>query len=314
MSHGRGGTVASRSIDRTDNTEGAQMFENVIVGVDGRQGGRDAVALASLLLARDGKLTMTHVHSGTLRPSTAIIPGLGADEETSVEQLLEHERALAGVDAELASVVAYRPGRGLHEQAERQDADLIVVGSSSRAFLGRAFMGDDARTALNGAPCAVATASHGLASKTPVLATIGVGYDGSPESKTALETARGIAAEAHARLRALSVATLPALAYGSLAAGIGDVMGALLTDAAQRVQALEGVDGRAVAGIAEEELALFSADLDLLVVGSRGYGPVRRLVLGSTSAALQRHARCSLLVLSRNASRSTHEEPGAATG
>jgi nucleotide-binding universal stress UspA family protein len=39
-----------------------------------------------------------------------------------------------------------------------------------------------------------------------------------------------------------------------------------------------------------------------LLVGSRGYGPVKRLMLGSTSDYLQRHARCSLLVLPRVAS------------
>jgi hypothetical protein len=44
--------------------------------------------------------------------------------------------------------------------------------------------------------------------------------------------------------------------------------------------------------------------LDILVVGSRGYGPVRRLVLGSTADYLERHARCSLLVLPRAAIRS----------
>ena len=62
---------------------------------------------------------------------------------------------------------------------------------------------------------------------------------------------------------------------------------------------LAGVDGRAVYGIAGEELAAFGDELDLLVVGSRGYGPLRRLVSGSTSNYLERHARCSLLVLPR---------------
>ena len=40
-------------------------------------------------------------------------------------------------------------------------------------------------------------------------------------------------------------------------------------------------------------------ELDILVVGSRSYGAARRLVLGSTSNYLERHARCSLLVLPR---------------
>ena len=62
---------------------------------------------------------------------------------------------------------------------------------------------------------------------------------------------------------------------------------------------LPDLEGRAVYGLATEELAQFGDEVDILVVGSRGYGPVKRLVLGSTSEYLQRHARCSLLVLPR---------------
>ncbi len=61
-------------------------------------------------------------------------------------------------------------------------------------------------------------------------------------------------------------------------------------------------------GVAGEELAAFGGEVDILVVGSRGYGPVRRLVLGSTSNHLERHARCSLLVLPRLAM--TADTPG----
>jgi nucleotide-binding universal stress UspA family protein len=56
-----------------------------------------------------------------------------------------------------------------------------------------------------------------------------------------------------------------------------------------------------VYGLTGEELAAFGDQVDILVVGSRGYGPIRRLVLGSTAAHLERHARCSLLVLPRSA-------------
>jgi nucleotide-binding universal stress UspA family protein len=64
---------------------------------------------------------------------------------------------------------------------------------------------------------------------------------------------------------------------------------------------LPDVEGHAVYGLAGEELAAFGDQVDILVVGSRGYGPVKRLVLGSTSDFLQRHARSSLLVLPRAA-------------
>ena len=58
-----------------------------------------------------------------------------------------------------------------------------------------------------------------------------------------------------------------------------------------------------------------SADLDLLVVGARAYGPVRRLLLGSTSTKLARHAACPLLVAPRalTASPTRRLPPGAAT-
>jgi nucleotide-binding universal stress UspA family protein len=80
---------------------------------------------------------------------------------------------------------------------------------------------------------------------------------------------------------------------------IGDTIDVMISQAEERMHGLSGVEGRAVYGIPGEELAAFSAELDLLVVGSRSYGPVRRLVLGSTSDFLERHARCSLLVLAR---------------
>jgi nucleotide-binding universal stress UspA family protein len=84
-----------------------------------------------------------------------------------------------------------------------------------------------------------------------------------------------------------------------VAPSLGDTIDTMIAEASKRMSAMPDVDGRAVYGLAGEELAAFGEDVDLLVVGSRGYGPVRRLVLGSTSDYLERHARCSLLVLPR---------------
>ena len=62
---------------------------------------------------------------------------------------------------------------------------------------------------------------------------------------------------------------------------------------------LEGVEGRVAVGTPAGELAAFGDELDLLVVGSRGHGPLRRLILGSTSMQLAREARCPLLIVPR---------------
>ena len=61
------------------------------------------------------------------------------------------------------------------------------------------------------------------------------------------------------------------------------------------MEELAGVDGRAVYGLAGEELARFGDELDMLVVGSRGYGPLRRLSAAAppTTWSATRAARCS---------------------
>jgi nucleotide-binding universal stress UspA family protein len=276
------------------------MFKNVLVGVDGRPNGRDAIALASHLVDPDGKLTLAHVHNGDLRPSHAISPGLVREEREASRTLLEQERAAANVTAELVSVVAMSPGRGLHEQAEEQGCDLLVVGSCSHGAFGRAMLGDDTRGALNGAPCAVAIAPLGYAEHPTPIAKIGVAYNASPESAAALTMAHSLAVANGASVHALEVVMIPTVAYtGIIPPALGESIDVMLQEANSRMKELPDVDGHAVYGLAGEELAAFGDQVDLLVVGSRGYGPVKRLVLGSTSDYLERHARCSLLVLPR---------------
>jgi nucleotide-binding universal stress UspA family protein len=271
------------------------MFNNVLVGVDGRAYGRDAIALAARLKDPGGKLTFAFVQGGSL-----------AEDLEDADKLLEGERRAADLDADLISVVAVSPGRGLHKQAEKQNADLLVVGSCSHSAFGRAMLGDDTRAALNGASCAVAIASSGLAERGEPIARIGVAYNGSPESEAALTLARELAARTGASVHALEVVSIPSVAYtGIVAPALGDTIDTMLNEATGRLERLSGVEGRAAFGLIGEELAAFGEELDLLVVGSRGYGPAKRLVLGSTSNYLERHARCPLLVLPRGARAAT---------
>ena len=278
------------------------MFENVIVGVDGRPNGRDAIALASRLLAEQGRLTLVNVHGGAHNRLHAVTPARLTEEQEASRELLERERADAEVQAELVSRVASSPGRGLHDLAEELKADLLVVGSCSRGPIGRVLIGDDTRTSLNGAPCAVAIATRGYAAHPVPIAAIGVGYDGSPQSEIALAKARELAARDRAIVRALEVVAIPNYAFtGFGAPALGDSIETILSEANERMSALQDVEGRAVYGLTGEELAAFGEEVQLLVVGSRGYGPMKRLILGSTSDYLERHARCSLLVLARSA-------------
>jgi nucleotide-binding universal stress UspA family protein len=288
------------------------MFKNVLVGVDGRPTGRDAIALAERLKDPTGKLTLAHVHTSELLPSHAITPGLLAEERRASAELLEEEHATTGVTAEVVSISAGSPGRGLHEHSEEEGADLLVVGSCHRGVLGRAMLGDDTRAALNGAPCAVAVAPAGYAEHAGPIADIGLAYNGSPESLAALAEARDLAAATGARIHALEVVSIPTVAYtGILPPAIGESIDVMLSEATARMTKLSDVKGSAVYGLTTEELARFSRDLDILIVGSRGFGPLKRLVMGSTSDYLERHAHCPLLVLPRPASVRAEGTPSA---
>jgi nucleotide-binding universal stress UspA family protein len=281
------------------------MFENVLVGVDGKQGGRDAIALASLLAAPDERLSLAHVEPGERHPSRAANLSFGAAQREDSRGLLEGERAATATKAEIHTISSESVGGGLHRLAESQGADLLVVGSCARGLLGRVLVGDDTAASMNGAPCAVAIAPSGFAARSPGISAVGVGYDGSSQSEVALQLARTLAAEHQASLSALTVVRLPSSVYTQLGP-IGMVQPApfypnenaeeLIAAAERRLEQLGDLSGHVVSGLPAEELTRFSGEVDLLVLGSRGYGPLRRLMLGGTARQLARGARCALLL------------------
>ena len=286
------------------------MFDKVIVGVDGRQGGQDAIALARRLVAPGASVTFAHVYGVPTAAGRAGALALPLELEAA-EQLVGREAGRSGLVAQPAAIHESSVGRGLHEFVEQRDADLLVIGSCHRGVLGRTLLGDDTSRALDGARCAVSIAPRGYAAGAPAslrLARIGVCCDVSHESAWALEVARALGARHRSTIKALSVISLQSVPYGEpVPEQWPRIASKLLADERHRLGDLDDVDGDVTYGDPGEELAAFSAELDLLIVGSRGYGPVGRLFAGSTSHYLARHARCPLLVLPRSAAHRTPE-------
>ena len=263
-------------------------FDNVLVGVNGTSTGRDAIALADRLCARGGRLTLANI---VLMPTPTYrnfhMTPVGRDRF----EMLERERDASGVTAELTGMFAASVGSGLQQLGLDCEADLLVVGSSSTGPVRRVLVGDDARGTVAGASCPVAVAPHGYAEQTDEIETVGVACNGGPEAEAAFAVAHEFAAARGARLLALTVVT-------PIAGAMTDVP-TLERAARDSLRQLEGVEGRVAVGMAAGELAAFGDELDLLVVGSRGHGPLRRLILGSTSMQLAREARCPLLIVPR---------------
>jgi nucleotide-binding universal stress UspA family protein len=286
-----------------------EMFDNVIIGVDDYDAGRDAVGLATRLASGKRRLTFAYVEVVALKP-----PDSGDASESPVcRRAMERLASLAdeaGVDAEVLCVGARSVASGLHELGVRRRGDLLVIGASRRDEYDRAFVRDDTREVLRHAPCAVAVAPMGFATRPPIMHKIGVAYDGSPESEQALALARRLARERGAELSAVHAVPEPTYTSRretgarlvndpwSVQAEIDEAV----ENARSQMARLDDVERHATSGNATEELARYGASVDLLIIGSHKYGPLEAwMSVQSTAQQLADSAPCPLRVLSSGA-------------
>jgi nucleotide-binding universal stress UspA family protein len=274
---------------------------DILVGVDGSAGARDAVAFARELARVAGAaLRLVNAFPYDDAHSRASNGTYRAALRDDAEALL------AGVpgDAVRHVVADVSPPHAIHRLAEETGAALVVVGSTARGRIGRVLPGSTGERLLHGSPCPVAIVPQRYAAREHELRAIGVGFDGSEASEAALHSAYGLARRIGASLRVIRVFD-PAqlgmtMAYGELDAELETTH----REALERRVADLAAGGVPVTGVFRignpgRELAALSEELDLLVVGSRGYGPVRAVLLGGVSHALVIGAACPVIVLPR---------------
>ena len=143
---------------------------------------------------------------------------------------------------------------------------------------------------------------------------IGVAYVDSPEGLEALRTGHELAHRMDATLRVIHVVKSGVGAYAGIAASVParhgtdviDVTGELRLAAEHEILwhlAELGddvpVEVDTFVGDAADTLIAVSENLDLLVCGSRGHGPVRSVLLGSVSQRVTAESHCPVIVLPR---------------
>jgi nucleotide-binding universal stress UspA family protein len=281
------------------------MFSKILIGVDGEEGGRDALALARSLADPHAELVLVYVWK---RIDGVFAAALGRTPPGEVgTELLRRVSWSIPERTRIITTAADSVAEGLHRTADAEGCDLLVVGAHLVRGSRLAAGGDDARASLHDAPCAVAVAPHGFADDhgTPArLGRIGVAYRPTPEGRAAYHAAHELAQREHADLRAIEVIQCtPSPFAGPYAALqlLEDVTGELERAARARLEKLGDARPEIRRGSSVEELVDASSSLDLLVLGSRAYGPVRRLLLGSTSDGVLAGANCAVLVLPRPA-------------
>lgn len=287
----------------------------VVVGFDASAAGADAVALAQAFCRTGG----AHLIVATVHPAPAAIsPGRVdaewvADRHRLAGEVLARARDVAGADADYRVVASSSAAHGLHDLAEEVGAGLIVVGSHREAPGERLFAGSTAERLLSGSVCPVAIAPVGMRGRPAGgLPRVGVAYIEEPEAMAALTAAAAFVEKAGSADAELRLYTVVAPEAEVLPFGIGrDAERAFLTAARDTCQqALDAATARMPAGLSAsghlrtgdvvEVLAeLDSTEIDLLYCGSRGYGPLRRVLLGGVSSRLVRRARSPVVVVPR---------------
>ena len=195
--------------------------------------------------------------------------------------------------------------------AEELETGLIVLGSRGRGRIRRALMGSVSDSVVRHAHCPVMVVRW-----KPVVfpAKILLATDGSEEAALAAQSAADLAARTASELHVTHVGK--ALSQGGFVAGVD--VGPLPTgsqelldkEAKELLQAeLERMreaggsvtEAHLMSGRADEEIIFLAEGVgsDLVVVGSRGLGGIRRARLGSVSDSVVRHTHCPVLVVRR---------------
>lgn len=276
----------------------------VLVGYDGTDGGRDAIALAQSLAESDAEFLLVDVI-----PPVGIFttrPRRLEDEEPPQSQgfFLEALRDLHGRRVETRTYVANSAAGTLSRIAEDEGFDLVAIGPCHPGAAGRILLGSVGHGLMHGTAVPVAAAPRGWSEHHPRrIKEIAVAWDSSPEAYEALAHAEQIARRESARLRLLTVdvraATLPGvIGWEPLVPKTPDeVLAEGITAVAPDLEASgRCLDGGSIPAVIADYC---DQDIDLVVVGSRGYGPLARVLVGSVATGLLHRAHCPVLVVPR---------------
>jgi nucleotide-binding universal stress UspA family protein len=288
------------------------MTKPILVGHDPRRVDYAPVAFGADLARRCGaSLLVASVEKGAPAAHT---DGDLVDDCSAALAQVEAELRASRVHADCVRLHSTSAARALQELAEQEDAGMLVVGSARASGVGRVVAGATAMQLLHGAPCPVAVTPLDWDAERPPE-TIGAAYVDSEEGGEALRGAHALGRRLRARLRVVTVVphrekmhleTDPPVAPVVDKRDVVDVEGEYRLEAESRLRDVVAeldadvpVEAEALVGEPAEVLRDFSKGLDLLVIGSRGYGPLRAVLLGSVSRRLMTEAYCPVIVVPR---------------
>jgi nucleotide-binding universal stress UspA family protein len=294
------------------------MVNRVVIGYDGSQASEDAVAFGLTWCRSTGDVPII----ATVYPEEHPL-GIGrVDVEWATyvreqaEIIQDKARATVGDAALYRNVASTSAAHGLADLAEDVEAVMLIVGTTQETGLSRTLLGSSTERLLHGATAPVTVVPPGWRQSTPDrISSIGVAYVDTRDGREALRVAVRVALRIPARLTLYSILGQSSERYSYLVGRTDeqafvdkarDSYGKALEFAAAGVPPeLEPRTVLLEGAVAESLAALGPDDVDMLVCGSRGYGPVRRVLLGGVSSPLIRRAQLPVTVVPRATTGST---------
>jgi nucleotide-binding universal stress UspA family protein len=287
---------------------------SILIGVDASERSEDAIAFGRRLADVAGAtVVVANAYPYSDVPSRAsnatYREALRDDARETAERMRDLLDRVSGGETTIALAAEPSPPKALHRMAQADRAALVVVGSSHVGRVGRVFPGSTAERLLHGSPCAVAVVPMDYRTRADeAIRRIGVAYNDTDESRSAVTAAVALARALQAELVVIGIVSTEHFATPGMMGAAG--LASLRSDVERHVQ--EAVDEVAAAvpadvtahgvtatGEAVELLTAQSEDLDLLVMGSRGYGPLHAVLSGGVSGQLVRSAHCPVIVVPR---------------
>ncbi len=273
------------------------VMAKILVGIDGSQGSRAALRWAAGLGAALG-LGLRALWAWQYPADTVVQLGRAVLPDAQQMDQLVKERlgklVAEEVGAEGGSVVlqvARGPAAPALLKAALDGVALVVVGSRGRGGFKGLLLGSVSRQVCEFAPCPVVVLRDGRHAYSSGLATILVGVDGSAGAARAVDWVTSVADTAGAQV--VVAHALPSRAKQGPEPGAPGQHD-LVQQWAQPLRD-RGVPYRVALAEGDPRVALLEVadreDADLVVVGSRGRGPVTALVLGSVAASLAQHGQ-----------------------
>jgi len=270
----------------------------IVTGFEDTPAGHDALVLGAQLARLTGmRAVVASVYPQDGRGVTAVARDPRWRQRTETVARERFARARAHIDAhgfaELEPEFQWLGPASAHtalaDHADEVGAAFLVVGSTGHGLAGRLAPGGTVQRLLPTATCPVAVAPRGHRHfATARLTAVSVAYDGSPEAERAAAVAAGLALRSGAALRFVAVAETPEQRPAAEAAVLRG-----LACAPVEIDALADV----VDGPVAPTLANLPERTDLLVIGSRGYRFMRRILLGGIVGALVRAAHYPVVVV-----------------